>query len=319
MTWRWHGFYGEKMQLTIGTRGSKLALTQSEWVKRQLEARYHDVRVIIKKIKTKGDKILDSPLSKIGGKGLFVKEIEAALLEGDVDVAVHSMKDVPAELPEGLELALFPEREDPRDALVSNHYQSIDALPEGASIGTGSLRRSAQLLHIRPDLVVVPLRGNVDTRLNKLESGGLDAIILASAGLKRLGLEDKITQFLPVETLLPAIGQGALGLELRQDDHRTKELLHFLNHKQTCLTVRAERALLKELEGGCQVPIGGFGRLDGNNLILEGLVAELDGSRIIRDKARGPKDEPEELGVTLAKRLLASGAGEILAKVYGKG
>ena len=307
------------MQLRIGTRGSKLALTQSEWVKRQLEARHHDVRVIITKIKTSGDKILDSPLSKIGGKGLFVKEIEAALLEGDVDVAVHSMKDVPGELPEGLELALFPEREDPRDALISNHYPSIDALPEGASIGTGSLRRSAQLLHIRPDLVVVPLRGNVDTRLNKLESGGLQGIILASAGLKRLGLEDKITQFLPVETLLPAIGQGALGLELRQDDHRTKERLHFLNHEQTCLTVRAERALLKELEGGCQVPIGGFGRLDGNHLILEGLVAELDGSRIIRDNARGPKDEPEEIGVTLAKRLLASGADEILARVYGKG
>jgi hydroxymethylbilane synthase len=305
------------MNLRIGTRGSKLALAQSTWIKGKIEARHPNVQVTLTIIKTRGDKILDSPLSKIGGKGLFVKEIEDALLRKDVDIAVHSMKDVPADLPDGLELAVFPEREDPRDSLVTMRYPSLEALPKGASVGTGSLRRSAQLLHRRPDLDMVPLRGNVDTRLKKLEAGGLQAIILATAGLKRLGLQKLISFILPTETLLPAIGQGALGLELRQGDQRTGDLLQFLDHEETGLIVRAERAFLKELEGGCQVPIAGLGRLDGEILILKGLVAELDGSRVIEDEIRGPKDRPEKVGITLAKRLLASGAGEILARIYG--
>ncbi|MGD2125408.1 MAG: hydroxymethylbilane synthase [Desulfobacteraceae bacterium] len=306
------------MHLRIGTRGSKLALTQSEWVKGKIKATYPEAQVTLVRIKTKGDKILDSPLSNIGGKGLFVKEIEDALLRKEVDVAVHSMKDVPAELPEGLMISVFPRREDPCDALVSKNYNSIEALHQGASVGTGSLRRSAQLHHLRPDLRVVPMRGNVETRLRKLDSGDLDAIILASAGLKRLGLSERIRHALAPGRFLPAIGQGVLGLEMRQDDDVVHSRLHFLNHDETEMTVRAERAFLKELEGGCQVPIAAHGRLGGDGLTLTGMVAELDGSVLIKDEISGPRENPEELGVTLARRLLASGADEILARIYGK-
>jgi len=306
------------MRLKIGTRGSALAVTQSEWIKNRIVSRHPDISVELVRIRTKGDKIIDSPLSKIGGKGLFVKEIEDALLRKEVDLAVHSIKDVPAELPEGLCLAVFPEREDPRDVFISKEYASLSDLPEGASIGTGSLRRSSQLMHIRPDIHIVQLRGNVDTRLKKLESGAMQAIILAAAGMNRLGLSAEITEHLSTEALMPAIGQGALGLETREDDDRTLEILSFLNHRPTELAVRAERSFLKRLEGGCQVPIAGFGIVEGGNIILKGMVAELDGSRIIRDEIKGPDSEAEELGFALAERLLGAGAARILAGVYGK-
>lgn len=306
------------MHLKIGTRGSALAVTQSEWIKKMIVSRHPGITVELVRIRTKGDKIVDSPLSKIGGKGLFVKEIEDALLRKEVDLAVHSIKDVPAELPDGLCLPVFPEREDPRDVFISKEYASLSDLPEGASIGTGSLRRSSQLIHIRPDLHVVQLRGNVDTRLKKLESGAMQAIILAAAGMNRLGLSAQITEHLSTEALLPAIGQGALGLEVRKDDDRTLEILSFLNHRPTEIAVLAERSFLKRLEGGCQVPIAGFGIVEGGDIILRGMVAELDGSRIIRDEIRGPDTKAEELGLALAERLLESGADRILAGVYGK-
>jgi hydroxymethylbilane synthase len=305
------------MILKIGTRGSKLALTQSKWVKRQIEEKHGDVHVELIRIKTKGDRIQDSPLSRIGGKGLFVKEIEDALLRGDVDLAVHSMKDVPSELPEGLELRVFPEREDPRDAFVSVKYEDIDDLPEGSRVGTGSLRRGAQLLNLHPGLKLVPVRGNVDTRLKKLESGEFDAIVLASAGLRRLGLEKRISQTLPTDQMLPAVAQGALGLEMKRDKDDLFQVLSFLNHGPTEVTVRAERAFLRELEGGCQVPIAGHASLDGENLVLRGMVAELDGTRLIRDEISGDRDRAEEIGIELARRLLQKGADRILARVYG--
>jgi hydroxymethylbilane synthase len=308
-----------KMILKIGTRGSRLALSQSEWIKTEIATLHPDLRVELVRIKTKGDRILDSPLSKIGGKGLFVKEIEDALLKKDVDLAVHSIKDVPADLPDGLHLPIFPNREDPRDAFISVDYNSLEELPRGATIGTGSLRRTAQLLNIRPDIAVLSLRGNVDTRMGRVGSGDLQAIILAAAGLKRLGLSSKIRQILPVDKFLPAIGQGALGLEMRQDDCRLLDLIGFLNHGPTELAVKAERAFLKRLEGGCQVPIAGYGRVEGEDIILQGMVAELDGSRIIRDEVRGQKDRPEETGINLAERLLRAGADKILARIYGRG
>jgi len=304
------------MILRIGTRGSRLALAQSEWVRAKVKARHPDVKVELVRITTKGDKILDSPLSKIGSKGLFVKEIEDALFRKEVDIAVHSMKDLPTELPDYLHLPIFPEREDPHDALISIESRTLGDLPEGSSIGTSSLRRSAQLLHLRSDLDVVPLRGNVDTRLRKLESGNLQAIILAVAGLRRLGLSAKISQIFSLDELLPAIGQGALGLELRKDDEKVWELLRFLNHETTEATIKAERAFLKELGGGCQVPIAAYGRLYGDGLILKGIVAELDGTRVLRDGVRGERDKPEDIGVTLAERLLSAGADQILERIY---
>jgi hydroxymethylbilane synthase len=306
------------MILRIGTRGSKLALKQSEWVKGKIEARYPHVRVELVRIKTTGDKILDSPLSRIGGKGLFVKEIEDALLENRVDLAVHSMKDVPAELPDRLVLSTFPEREDPADALISVTGQTLDQLSPGAKVGTSSLRRGAQLLHIRPDLRLVPLRGNVDTRLRKLESGDLHAVILATAGLRRLSLSARITQIIPFDQVLPAIGQGALGLEVRREDAQTINLLDFLNHEPTKIAVTAERAFLKELEGGCQVPIAGLARLDGNELHFEGMVAELDGTKLFKEATIGAREQAEEIGIASARRLLASGADRILEKIYGR-
>jgi len=306
------------MILRIGTRGSKLALVQSEWVKKEVQTRHPEVRVELVKIKTKGDKILDSPLSKVGGKGLFVKEIEDALLKRDVDLAVHSMKDVPAELQKGLKISVYPKREDARDAFVSRHFKTVKDLPQRASVGTSSLRRSAQLLHMRPDLHIVPLRGNVDTRLRKLDSGDLQAIVLATAGLNRLGLSDRITTPLSPEAVLPAIGQGVLGLELREDDQMTQHLIFFLNDLETELAARAERAFLKELEGGCQVPLAGYARVEKDRIVLDGMVAELDGSVILRQKRAGGKDKPEELGIALARQLIAAGADRILEKIYRK-
>ena len=305
--------------IRIGTRGSKLALAQSAWVKEQMITRHPDLRVELVKIKTEGDRVSDFPLSKIGGKGLFVKEIEEALLQGVVDLAVHSTKDVPAVLPERLCLAVYPKREDPRDAFVSLKYRTIEELSKDSPVGTGSLRRSAQLLSIRPDLRIVPIRGNVDTRLRKLEAGEVEAIILAAAGLHRLGFGDRIGSILPFHAFIPAIGQGALGLEIRNDDLEIMDLLSSLNHKPTELTVRAERALLERLEGGCRVPIAGHGRLEGDSIFLTGMVSEVDGSRMIKDEIIGAAENPEDLGVRLAERLIASGAREILNRIYGKG
>ncbi len=304
------------MDIRIGTRGSKLALRQSEWIKEQLEMRHSGIRVDLIKIKTTGDKILDTPLSKIGGKGLFVKEIEEALLENRVDVAVHSMKDVPAQLPKELMLSTFPPREDPSDALIADGQKTLDQLPKGAKVGTSSLRRGAQLLHFRPDLKLVPLRGNVDTRLNKLKSGNLQAIILATAGLNRLGLSNVITQTIPFHQLLPAVGQGALGLEVRRGNRETIKLLDFLNHEDTQTAVAAERAFLLTLEGGCQVPIAGFARISGDTLSFEGLVAELDGSKIYKETVAGSRDEAETIGIQAAQTLLASGGGDVLRRLY---
>lgn len=306
------------MILRIGTRGSKLALIQSEWVKNRIQTEHPDVRVELTIIKTTGDKILDSPLSKIGGKGLFVKEIEDALLQKRVDLAVHSMKDVPAELPQDLMLAAFPEREDPRDALVSTGNIPVDQLRRKARLGTSSLRRAAQILHIRPDLEIAPLRGNVDTRLGKLTGGELDCIILATAGLRRMGLEDRISQFIPTDMVLPAIGQGALGLETRRDDAQTRGMIDFLNHEPTQVAVAAERAFLKELEGGCQVPIAGLALLEKGRLHFRGMVAELDGTMLVQDRISGDKKDAIRMGKTLAQKLLADGAREILERIYGK-
>ncbi len=303
------------MSLKIGTRASRLALAQAAWVKDKIDACYPDLKVELVKIKTTGDRILNSPLSKIGGKGLFVKEIEEALIKGTIDLAVHSMKDVPAELPEDLCLSCFPKREMPQDAFISVKSSAMDKLPLGARIGTSSLRRSAQVLAFRPDLNIVPLRGNVDTRLKKLESGEADAIILASAGLLRLGLADRITDYVPTEHMLPAVGQGALGLEIRKTDKRTAELLAFINHKDTELSVRAERAVLKELGGGCQVPIAAYAQIRGEDINLDALVASVDGRRIIKDKIVGKTEDPEGAGVRLARRLLDSGAKQILDEI----
>ncbi len=305
------------MKVRIGTRGSMLALAQSEWVKNQIESRYPHVQVELLKIKTKGDRILDSPLSRIGGKGLFVKEIEDALLNGRIDMAVHSMKDMPAILPEGLIIGAVPEREDIRDAFVSDMYDGIHELPEGALIGTSSLRRRAQILHMRPDIQVVPLRGNVDTRLRKLREGEFHAIVLASAGLRRLGREEVIKGYIPEGEILPAIGQGALAIETREDDRQIMDLIEFLDHTPTRIEVESEREFLRALEGGCQVPIGGVCRYQGSEVKIMGMVAELDGSKIIRDEIVCTPDRARESGKELAERLLLSGAGEILERIYG--
>ncbi len=306
------------MRIRIGTRGSKLALAQSAWVKERIEARHPGVQVELVRIRTTGDKILDVPLSRIGGKGLFVKEIEEALFRKDVDLAVHSMKDVPGELPAGLTLSGIPNRENPRDALISQGNLALEDLPESARVGSSSLRRKAQLLCVRPDLEVVPLRGNVDTRLGKLAAGEIHALVLATAGLTRLGLAGRISHVLSEEDMLPAIGQGALGLEIREDDDSIRDVLGFLNHRETEIAVSSERAFLKELEGGCQVPMAALGSLENGILHLEGMVAELDGSRFIREEMSGPADKPEELGRTLARRLLSRGADRILDGIYGR-
>ncbi len=304
------------MKIRIGTRGSRLALAQSEWVKSRIEKQQAGVKVELVIIKTKGDKILDTPLSRIGGKGLFVKEIEDALLKNEIDLAVHSLKDMPAELAQGLKVSIYPEREDPRDAFVSLEYRTLQDLPLGARVGTSSLRRSAQLLSLRPDLKIIPLRGNVDTRLKKLETEDLQAVILAVAGLNRLGLGKRITQIIEPEMILPAIGQGALGIETKKSDPKLDDLLGFLNHEQTETMVRAERAFLKKMEGGCQVPLAAHGRFMGGEIILQGLVSKLDGSRLIKKQIKGKPHEPEKLGQELAELLLDSGGREILERVY---
>ncbi len=302
--------------IKIGTRASLLAVTQSTWVKDQIEKQYPTTTVELVKITTKGDKILDVPLAKVGGKGLFVKEIEDALLDERVDLAVHSMKDVPAELPDGLQVAIVPLREIPQDAFISVKYKSVDDLPQGATIGTSSLRRKSQLACLRPDLNIKDLRGNLDTRLRKLDQGEYDAIILAGAGLNRLGLQERITTLFTPEQMLPAIGQGSLGIELRMADSELLEGLQFLHHRDTAVAVEAERAFLLRLEGGCQVPIGGHAVVNGDQLSLTGLIADIEGKVILKEEISGKTDQAAELGISLADRLLAAGGKAILDEVY---
>ncbi len=304
--------------LILGTRGSKLAVHQSQWVQARLQELAPGLTISLQRIQTSGDKILDVPLAKIGGKGLFVKEIEDALLSKEIDLAVHSMKDVPTALPEGLDILCVPPREDPRDALITHDGCRLDQLKPGARIGTSSLRRQAQLLHYRPDFTIHMLRGNLDTRLRKLREGQFDAIVLAAAGLRRLAWDAEITEYLPVHLSLPAIAQGALGIEARRDDTVVRDLLSRFEHHPTRITVTAERALLHRLEGGCQVPIAAHAVLDGETLTLDGLVASVDGRRVIRHQIRGAASEAEALGTRLAERLLADGGDVILREIYGQ-
>ncbi|OUS73745.1 hydroxymethylbilane synthase [Pseudoalteromonas sp. A601] len=300
----------------IATRKSALALWQAEFVKAQLEHFHSDIQVELVPMSTQGDIILDTPLAKIGGKGLFVKELEQAMLDGRADIAVHSMKDVPVEFPEGLALHTICQREDPRDAFVSNNHANIEQLPQGAIVGTSSLRRQCQIRALRPDLVIRDLRGNVNTRLAKLDDGQYDAIILAAAGLIRLEMHDRIKAFIEPEVSLPANGQGAVGIECRIDDEVTKALLAPLEHNETRIRVNAERAMNRRLEGGCQVPIGAYALVDGDQVHLRGLVGAVDGSEILRAEISGKAVDAQTLGTQLAEQLLEMGADKILADVY---
>ncbi|MCW2257300.1 hydroxymethylbilane synthase [Providencia alcalifaciens] len=302
--------------IRIATRKSPLAMWQAHFVKEKLEQLHPDLQVELVPMVTKGDIILDTPLAKVGGKGLFVKELELALIEKRADIAVHSMKDIPVEFPEGLGLVTICEREDPRDAFVSNHFASVDTLPTGSIVGTSSLRRQCQLKELRPDLVIRDLRGNVGTRLSKLDNGEYDAIILAAAGLKRLGLEERIKTALTPEQSLPAVGQGAVGIECRLDDERTRELLAKLNDKGTSICVLAERAMNMRLEGGCQVPIGSYAIWQNGQIWLRALVGAPDGSQVIRGECFSTPEHASQAGISLAEELLDKGAREILAKVY---
>lgn len=304
------------LPLRIATRKSPLALWQAEHVKQELQKAHPGLAVELVRMSTQGDRILDTPLAKVGGKGLFVKELEEGLLNGQADIAVHSMKDVPVEFPPGLHLPVIGVREDPRDAFVSSRYATLDDLPKGARVGTSSMRRQCQLYERRPDLNITSLRGNVNTRLRKLDEGEFDAIILAAAGLLRLGFAKRITQFLPTGVSLPAIGQGAIGIECRSDDARVHDLIRVMNHAETQIRVTAERAMNHRLQGGCQVPIAGHAELKGGKLYLRGLVARPDGSEVVRGEISGAMEEAERLGVTLADDMLARGARAILRDVY---
>ena len=299
--------------LKIASRESALALWQSRYIKAQLESLYPELVVEIVGMTTKGDQILDVPLAKIGGKGLFVKELETSMLAGKTDIAVHSMKDVPMEFPDNLELAAICERENPFDAFVSNAYQNVSELPQGATVGTSSLRRHSQLAALRPDLNIVPLRGNVNTRLAKLDAGEFDAIILAASGLKRLEFNDRIKSVLTEVESLPAVGQGALGIECRSDDVDIKALLAPLKHAQSECCVKAERAMNHRLHGGCQVPIAGYATLEGDTITLQGLVASVDGKTILKSTLSRSSGEAEALGIAVADALLKQGAGPLLA------
>lgn len=305
-------------EIRIATRKSALALWQAEYVKARLEQAHPGLLVTLVPMVSRGDKLLDAPLAKIGGKGLFVKELETALLDNEADIAVHSMKDVPMDFPEGLGLYCICEREDPRDAFVSNRFDSLDALPAGSVVGTSSLRRQAQLLARRPDLKIQFLRGNVNTRLAKLDAGEYDAIILAAAGLIRLGFEGRIRSSISVEDSLPAGGQGAVGIECRTADSEIHALLAPLHHQATALRVIAERALNKHLNGGCQVPIACYAILEGEQLWLRGLVGEPNGGKLLRAEGRAASADAEALGVKVADELLKQGAGDILKAVYGE-
>jgi hydroxymethylbilane synthase len=304
------------MVLRIGTRASKLALAQARWVHERISAECPDLEVRLVTVRTEGDRVRDRPLSTIGGKGLFVKEIEEALQREEIDIAVHSLKDVPAELPADLYIGAVPEREDPWDVLISKDNASLEELPRGSRIGTSSLRRAAQLLHYRPDFEIVPIRGNVDTRIKKLQSLDMHAIIVAAAGLKRMELTGHISHVLSAAFMLPAIGQGALGLELRMGDQHTRNMVRFLDHPPPRAAVEAERAFLKELKGGCQLPVAGFGQLSDRTLVLDGMVSDVRGEKMVRDRVSGPLQEAGALGTALARRVLEAGAREILEEIY---
>ncbi len=306
-----------KKHLRIATRDSLLALWQAEYVQQELQKNHPELTVDLVKIKTKGDKILDTPLAKIGGKGLFVKELEVAMLENKADIAVHSMKDVPMEFPPGLGLSVICEGEDPRDAFVSNQYDKLEDLPQGAVVGTSSLRRQCQLLSFRPDLKIKSLRGNVQTRLRKLDEGEFDAIILACAGLMRLELTDRIKQSIPPEVMLPACGQGAVGIECRTDDAETQALLACLGDEQTTIRLTAERAFNTKLNGGCQVPIAGYATIQDGQMFLRGLVTSLDGKQRFYSEQNGPLEEAHAMGEAAAEELLNAGAKAVLDEVYG--
>lgn len=301
--------------IVIGTRGSQLALWQANWVKEAIERSHRDLTVELSIIKTKGDKILDVPLAKVGGKGLFVKEIEEALLDGRIDLAVHSMKDMPAGIPAGLCIGAIPEREEPRDVLISRENRLLDQLKRGARIGTSSLRRAAQLLHVRPDFSIVPLRGNLDTRLKKLHAEALDAIVLAAAGVRRMGLSERISQVLDETVMLPAVGQGALCIEIRDQDPRIAPVINTLDDPATRTVVLGERAFLNRLEGGCQVPIAAHGHIEDQEYTLHGLVCDVDGSHRIKQTRTGLRSRSEQIGLELAEALLAEGAGDILERL----
>ena len=300
-------------RIRIGTRGSKLALRQTAWVRERIAVRHSGIQIEVVRIRTTGDTITDVPLATVGGKGLFVKEIEEALLRKEIDLAVHSMKDVPTELPSGLHLGAIAEREDPRDVLVSRDGVRLQALPPGARMGTSSLRRGVQLLGVNPQWEIIPLRGNLDTRIRKLKTDDLDAVILAAAGVSRMGLEDRVTEYLSPDVMLPAVGQGALGIECRQEG-AVNALIAFLNHSESAMAVEGERAFLRRLEGGCQVPIAAYGEMHAGELILRGMVAHLDGSRFFRAEAQG--DDPTGVGEQLAEDLLAQGADKVLREIY---
>ncbi len=305
--------------LVIGTRGSKLALWQAHWVKAEIEKNHPGLHVELSVIKTKGDKILDVPLAKVGGKGLFVKEIEDALLSGAIDLAIHSMKDVPAEIPEGLSIGAIPLRENPMDVLLSRGNLTLKELPYQAKVGTSSLRRSSQIRKVRPDLDILPLRGNIDTRLRKLDEGEFDAIVLAAAGVRRLGFADRISEYLPPETVLPSVGQGALCIEIRLNDPRIEAIVTQMNHDDTHTVVSGERAFLHRLEGGCQIPIAAHGAVSGTDFTMTGLVADLTGETIIKETISGPREDSVALGIALADRLLERGAKTILDQVKETG
>lgn len=304
--------------LTIATRESQLALWQAHHIRDRLEALHPGLKVELLGMTTQGDQILDSPLSRIGGKGLFVKELEQAMLEGRADLAVHSLKDVPMDLPEGFELVAIPEREDPRDALVSNQFKNLKDLPVGARVGTSSLRRQAQLKARFPHLVIDTLRGNVNTRLRKLDEGQYAAIILAAAGLKRLGFGDRIAAILEPEESLPAVGQGALGIEIRSGRPEIAALIAPLNNPETAARVIAERAMSRLLQGGCQAPIGGYAEVRNGQLYLRAFVADVDGSRLIRAEAMGSLDAPEALGIRVAEQMQTQGAGALMAEILAR-
>ena len=305
----------KKDTIIIGTRSSKLALWQADYVMDCLQKKYPELHVEKKLMTTKGDKILDAPLAKIGGKGLFTKELEQDMLAGGIDIAVHSLKDMPTEVPDGLIITAITKRYDPGDAFVSNKVKSLAELPQGAVVGTSSLRRKAQLLHARPDLVVKDLRGNVNTRLRKLDAGEYDAAVLAVAGLKRLGFGDRITEVLPKSMILPAVGQGALAIEAREDDAETRELVAFLNDEATVACAKAERAFLARVEGGCQVPVGVYATPEDGGLHVEAVIASLDGKRLYRDHVSGQVKDAETIGTQLADKLLDMGGIDIMHEI----
>ena len=301
-------------KLVIGTRGSKLALWQSEYIK-GLVQEITGLPVELKIIKTTGDKILDVPLAKVGGKGLFTKELEVELIAGTVDLCVHSMKDVPTELPEGLYISAMPERVDPRDALVSGAGYTLESLPQGAKVGTSSLRRIAQVRSLRPDVEIVDVRGNLDTRMRKAEEGELDVVILASAGITRMGWADRISSYIPTEQMVAAVGQGAIGIEIREGDEFMVEVCDKICHADTFTCVTAERVVMRKLEGGCQVPIGAYAVLEGDTMVMDAIVGSVDGQRILRAHLEGPADRPVELGEAMVEELRALGADEILGAI----